>query len=157
MNADGEKKGRRDLRGSSTSVGSPEGDILESLQLSLEVLNRANEETEKYILLGSAELLISDWLGQRGAWAELELRGSRRGRVKLSIGVKDCLKAGLEASPSSQKQKNEHLGIGYVRLLTADAASTATDSQTVRVHTLGDNKVTYLGQNSDKKQYRYNN
>ena len=132
------------------------GNRLESLQLSLEVLNKANEETEKDILLGSAELLISDWLGRRAAWAELELRGSRRGRVKLSIGVKELLNAELEASQSSQKLKTERLEIGFERLLTADAASTAANSQTVRVHTLGDNTATDLGQTLDKKQCRDN-
>ncbi|CAM9499247.1 unnamed protein product [Pylaiella littoralis] len=55
----------------------------------VEVWTKASDEAGKDALLGSTEVLVADWLGEKAKWVALEAKRSQGGRVKLGVSLKD--------------------------------------------------------------------
>lgn len=57
-------------------------------KLTVEVRSEESEKMDGEVLLGSAELLLAEWLGRSAAWVDLEIKGSHAGRLQLSVTAK---------------------------------------------------------------------
>lgn len=55
----------------------------------VEVWTKASDEAGKDALLGSTEILVADWLGEKAKWVALEAKRSQGGRIKLGVSLKD--------------------------------------------------------------------
>lgn len=80
----------------------------ESSKLIFEVRNKSTDVREKDALLSSTEMPLSDWLGKKATWADLEAtKGSPGGRVKLSIAL---MEGGAISNTSRRGSQKDNMG-----------------------------------------------
>lgn len=59
------------------------------VRFSVEVWNEESKNRKRDVLLGATEVSLDHWLDRKAAWANLDTKGNRGGRVKFSVTEKD--------------------------------------------------------------------